>query len=431
MNENLESMPEFGSHLLSLQKFLAPYPGAYSTAMVVALLLISLLLFWLTRQMMLHVVHRVLSRITIFSESTVNRLISQRVARSLAYIIPILVVEYGLHAIPHLPARLMSILDTACNVGLVVVLAMTLSHAIDLANTLYERRPGAHHRPIKGFLQVVKIIIYVFAVLSAMATLSGVKIGHIITGLGAVTAVLILVFQDTLLSLVASVQISSDSRVRIGDWIQMPAFDVDGAVVDIALHSITVRNWDMAVVTVPTKRLISDSFKNWRGMIDCGGRRIKAPLYVDQRTVRFLEESELSFLSKMRFFKGYSDARTAEIEIWEKHLGTTEESTYDLFRVTNLDAFRFYATQYLQHHPRIRQDMLIMVRQLQASSEGMPVELWCFTNRTDTLYYERVQSEIFSHLLAVLPRFGLRAFQVASDSSLSRKANILPIKGFE
>src|SRR5690606_9871041 len=177
-------------------------------------------------------------------------------------------------------------------------------------------RPDAHDRPIKGFLQIVKIVVFALAAISIVATLAGVKFLHILTGLGAMTAVTMLIFQDTILSFVASVQIGSDGRVRLGDWIEMPSQNADGDVIDIALHTVTVQNWDKTITTVPTKKLISESFKNWRGMTEAGGRRIKRALYLDQRSVRFLEPEEVARLRRFELLDGYLDDKDRELTEW-------------------------------------------------------------------------------------------------------------------
>ncbi|OXR47973.1 hypothetical protein PuT2_15025 [Pusillimonas sp. T2] len=269
-----------------------------------------------------------------------------------------------------------------------------------------------------GYLQVAKIIMFVLVAISIVATLVGAQFLHILTGLGAMTAVLMLIFQDTILSLVASVQISNDGRVRIGDWIEMPSQNADGDVIDIALHTITVQNWDKTITTVPTKKLISDSFKNWRGMSESGGRRIKRAIYLDQHSVRFLEAGEVSRLHRFALIDGYLGEKQRELGEWNARPEVRGAEAVNQRRVTNLGTFRAYVEQYLRHHPKIHQDMTLLVRQLQPTSEGLPLEIYCFTNDVRWAFYEGIQSDIFDHLLAILPEFGLKVFQGSSDAPL-------------
>ncbi len=227
-----------------------------------------------------------------------------------------------------------------------------------------------------------------------------------------------LIFQDTILSLVASVQISGDGRVRIGDWIEMPSQNADGDVIDIALHTITVQNFDKTITTIPTKKLVTESFKNWRGMQEAGGRRIKRALYLDQHSVGFLDEGDLAFLGEFALLRDYLQAKEQELGQWNGRLREQGVAEVNSRRVTNLGTFRAYVERYLRSHPGIHTDMTLLVRQLQPTTEGLPLELYCFTRSTAWGEYEAVQSDIFDHLLAILPAFGLRVFQASSDAML-------------
>jgi miniconductance mechanosensitive channel len=293
-----------------------------------------------------------------------------------------------------------------------------VARALDLANSVYERRPDAQDRPIKGFLQVAKIVVFVLAAISIVATLIGARFLHILTGLGAMTAVTMLIFQDTILSVVASVQISSDGRVRMGDWIEMPGQNADGDVVDIALHTITVKNWDKTVTRVPTRYLISESFKNWRGMVETGARRIKRSLYIDQRTVRFLQPADIERLRRIGLLRDYLEGKDEELDAWNARLEGRGEDPVNQRRQTNLGVFRAYVQHYLEGHPGIHHGMTTLVRQMDPTDHGLPLQLWCFTSDVRWRPYEDVQSDIFDHLLAILPEFGLGVFQSSSDAPL-------------
>ena len=332
-----------------LRAALEPYPWAYTLLVLAALLLLAWLANFVTRRILLRGLRRVLGAVAARHGDAPYRL---KVVPRLANVVPALVISAGIEWVPGIPAAVASVVHGACQVWVVLTLAMAVAHVLDALNEVYDRRPDARNKPIKGYLQVLKIAIFVVAGLSVVATVAGVRFLHLVTGLGAATAVLMLIFQDTILSLVASVQISGDGRVRIGDWIEMPSQNADGDVIDIALHTVTVQNWDKTVTTIPTRKLISESFKNWRGMTESGGRRI-----------------------------------------------------------TNLGTFRAYVERYLRRHPQVHHDMTLLVRQLQPGSTGIPLEIYCFTSDTRWAVYEGVQSDIFDHLLAILPEFGLRVFQ--------------------
>jgi Small-conductance mechanosensitive channel len=395
--------------LRGLKAVLAPWPWAWPALMLGLLLVVAWLANFVTKRILLRGLRRLLELLA--GQAGKPGTADLRVIPRLANVVPAMVISSGIGWIPDLPAALVAFVHGACQAWVVLTLALAFSHALDAVNDLYERRPDARNRPIKGFLQVAKIVIFALAGLSIVATLAGVKLTHLLTGLGAATAVLMLVFQDTLLSLVASVQISSDGRVRIGDWIEMPSQNADGDVIDIALHTVTVRNWDKTVTTIPTKKLISESFKNWRGMQESGGRRIKRALYLDQTSVRFLDEAERARLRRFVLLREYLEHKERELAEWNAGLGEDGRLPFNARRITNLGTFRAYVERYLRRHPGVHQDMTLLVRQLQPTAEGLPLEIYCFTNDTRWAVYEGIQSDIFDHLLAILPEFGLRVFQ--------------------
>ena len=234
------------------------------------------------------------------------------------------------------------------------------------------------------------------------------------------TAVLMLVFKDTLLSLVASVQLSTHDMLRVGDWIEMPQLNADGFAIDISLHTVKVQNWDKTITTIPTWRLISESYKNWRGMFESGGRRIKRAMYLDQTSVRFLAPEERQRLHRFALIDSYLDRKQAELEEFNAKLIAEGKDPVNTRRVTNVGTFRAYVQAYLQQHPRIHKDMTLLVRQLQPGPTGLPLEIYCFTSTTAWAEYEGIQADIFDHLYAILPEFGLRVFQQPSGGDVRR-----------
>ena len=402
--------------LEALRETLAPYPWAYTLLMLAALLLVAWLANFITKRILLRGLRNVLARVAALTGYTGESLSRMRVISRLANVVPALVVGAGIGLVPDLPPQLVAFASGLCKVFVIFTVALAFGHALDVANEVYERRPDARNKPIKGYLQVAKIIALVMAALGSVALLAGVDLVHVLTGLGAASAVLMLIFQDTILSFAASLQISGDGRVRIGDWIEMPGQNADGDVIDIALHTVTVQNWDKTITTVPTRKLISDSFKNWRGMTESGGRRIKRSIYLDQHSTRFLEADEVARFRRFRLLDAYLDGKSTELQDWNAKLAERGAEPVNRRRVTNLGTFRAYVEQYLRNHPGVNQDMSLMVRQLQPTDAGLPLEIYCFTSDVRWAVYEGVQADIFDHLLAILPEFGLRVFQAHSDA---------------
>ncbi len=400
-----------------LQEVLAPYPWAYTLVVLAGLLLAAWLANWVTKRVLLRGLLRVL-RATPLGGRDHDHAVQLRVIPRLANVVPALVISAGIGVVPDLPPHLVTVVRALCQAFVVLTVALSVSRLLDTINHAYERRPDAHNKPIKGYFQVVKIIMFVLVGISIIATLIGAQFLHILTGLGAMTAVLMLIFQDTILSLVASVQISNDGRVRIGDWIEMPSQNADGDVIDIALHTVTVRNFDRTVTTVPTKKLVSDAFKNWRPMFEGGGRRIKRSLFVDQHSVRFLDPDEVARFHRFVLLDDYLDEKARELDAWNAGLAERGAEPVNNRRVTNLGTFRAYVNHYLRNHPGINQELILLVRQLQPTAQGLPLEIYCFTRDTGWVAYENVQSDIFDHLIALLPEFGLKLFQDASDAPL-------------
>ncbi|KRG60013.1 mechanosensitive ion channel protein MscS [Stenotrophomonas koreensis] len=397
----------------SLQQTLQPWPMAWPASVLLALIAVAWLANFITKRILLRGLRKMIER---FSGPGHNGKQPLRVIARLANIVPSVVIAAGLAVVPELPPGLVKGLQALCHAWTVLTIALAVAHALDVFNTFYERRPDARNKPIKGYLQVAKIVVYVLAGLSIVATLAGVKLLHVLTGLGAATAVFMLIFQDTILSLVASVQISGDGRVRIGDWIEMPSQNADGDVIDIALHTVTVQNWDKTVTTIPTKKLVTDSFKNWRGMQESGGRRIKRSLYLDQHSVRFLDDELRPRIYQFALLDDYLASKREELTQWNTQMAQQHPEPVNARRLTNLGTFRAYVERYLRSHPRINQDMTLLVRQLAPTEHGLPLEIYCFTASTAWGEYEATQSDIFDHLLAILPEFGLRVFQQSSDA---------------
>ena len=396
---------------------LAGIPYASTFAVLAALALAAWIANWLTRRVLLVVVGRLAKA---SPSKWDDAIMGRRVLARLANVVPALIVLGGIALVPGIPEWLDLVVRNVALAYVALTVAMSIGNLLNALNDIYEQTsPNAVRRPIKGYLQLLKIGIFIVAAVLMVAALIGKSPLVLLTGLGAMTAVLMLVFKDTILSLVASVQLSSNDMLRVGDWIEMPSQNADGDVIDISLHTVKVQNWDKTISTIPTWSLISESYRNWRGMTDFGGRRIKRALLIDQTSVRFLEQEERQRLRRFALIDEYLDKQKAELADYNAKLEAAGKDPVNNRRATNLGTFRAYMTAYLQAHPGVAHDMTLMVRQLDPTPTGLPLEVYCFTSDVRWVPYENTAGDIFDHLLAVMPEFGLRVFQQPSGAELS------------
>lgn len=300
------------------------------------------------------------------------------------------------------------------------VIIFIVNGVLDSVDDIYRTYAISKIRPIKGLLQIIKIVFYIIMGIVMLANLMGENPLALLSGIGALTAVISLVFKDTILGFVAGIQLSSNQMLRIGDWIEMQKYGADGDVIEITLNTVKVQNFDKTIVTIPAYVLVSDSFKNWRGMQEFGGRRIKRSLYIDMTSVDFCTEDMLERFKKIQYLTNYIIKSEKEIQNYNKK-HKAEESMVNGRHLTNIGTFREYISCYLKNHPGIKQDMTLLVRQLAPGEHGLPLEIYAFTKEIDWEYYERVQADIFDHLLAVAPEFGLRVFQYPTGYDMKGK----------
>ena len=348
-----------------------------------------------------------------------DALVSHDVFGRLAQVVPALIVFVGVPFIPGLPEGVVQLFRNVAMGYMVLMLTLALTAMLSAANTIYSASPIAKDRPLKGFVQLVQIVVWLFGGVMIIAAVLDRSPLLLLSGFGAMTAILLLVFKDTILSLVASVQLTAQDMVRVGDWIEMPQFGADGDVVDVQLHTVKVQNWDKTITTIPTHRLITDSFKNWRGMSQSGARRIKRAIFVDVSSIRFQTEDEVEHFTRFALLKDYIENKEQQLSDYNLELATEVDASVNRRRLTNAGTFRAYAYNYLKNHPKIDKKMTLIVRQLDPGPEGLPLEIYCFTNTTDWSAYEDIQSDIFDHLLAIVPEFGLRLFQKPAGSDLA------------
>ena len=372
--------------MIDSQTFSATFPFAaampsWLEAMLGVALLFAIAVFvnWIVKQVILKFALQLLPKDGPTPAPIVARL---------ANIVPALILARGVGLVVHLPAGLATAIHNVANAFIILTIILAMNAALNLANRLYQRRPDAAHRPIKGYVQVLKILLFLAGAVLVIAVVMEQSPLLLLSGLGALAAVLMLVFKDTILSLVASVQLTSNDMLRVGDWIEMPALNADGDVIDIALHTIKVQNFDKTITSIPTYRLISDSFKNWRGMQDVGVRRIKRSLFIDQSSIRFLgEEDELS-VRRFALIDDYLIRKQGELAQSNDHLVEHGGDVVNGRRLTNIGTFRAYVIAYLRAQTRVSGDMALLVRQLQPTAQGLPLEIYCFTATTIWSEYE-------------------------------------------
>ena len=385
---------------------------------------------WLTIRVLRGAIRRVAKRTT---STWDDRVIERNVFARLAHAVPAVIIYYGI-----LPALGVSAADVTASADavafaagitqrvalayIVLTATMAASSFLDAVNDIYnESYSESRSRPIKGYLQVVGLVLYIAAGVVIVSILADRSPVVFLSGLGALTAVLMLVFRDTILSLVASLQIMSNDMIRIGDWVEMPQANADGDVIDVALHTVKIQNWDKTISTIPTSKFIGESFKNWRGMSESGGRQIKRSLNLDMSTIHFLTDEEIERLSRREVLREYMQRKREELaQHATEKAGMNPDVIPDMRRLTNAGTFRAYVFHYLKAHPMIHDDMTLIVRQLAPGPQGLPIQIYCFSNDTEWATYETLQADIFDHLIAILPEFGIRAFQEPTGTDFGR-----------
>lgn len=342
---------------------------------------------------------------------------ASRLRRHLSWALALYILSATLDWVPFSPT-LVSLLQRTVFTIATFYLFLSISTGLTVAHDIYAQTPRAQVKSIKGYLEVVRIGIWFIGAIILLSILIEQSPLIMISGLGAISAVLLLVFKDTLLSLVASTQMSTNDMLRIGDWIQMPQAGADGFVIDIALHTVKVQNWDKTVTTIPTYKLFSESYKNMRQMFESGGRRIKRSLRIDSDSVHFLSDEEIEEFKRFELLNDYLTEKEEEIKADNEKLLAQGKDPVNQRRLTNLGTFRMYAALYLQQTEGVHKDMTMMVRMMEPTAEGIPVEIYCFTNDTAWVNYERIQGDIFDHLIAILPQMSLRLYQAPSGRDL-------------
>jgi miniconductance mechanosensitive channel len=339
-------------------------------------------------------------------------LAERRVFHRLAHIAPALVVYAFWPAVSGTATSTTALVQAGCLLYMIVVAVSVLDAGLNALVDLVRATRIGERLPLTTFAQVAKLILYGLAAIAVVSIVIGKSPAWLFSGLGAMTAVLMLIFKDPILGFVGSIQLSANQMVRRGDWIEMPKYGADGDVLEVALTTVKVQNFDKTITTVPTYALISESFKNWRGMAESEGRRIKRAINIDLHSIEFCDDEMLARLADVPYMADYLAAKQREIDTWRQSQGDEPETALNPRQLTNIGTFRAYTVAYLRDHPAIHQKMTFLVRQLAPTPHGVPLEIYVFSKDQNWVNYEGIQSDIFDHLLAVLPRFDLRPYQV-------------------
>ncbi|MFT7517201.1 MAG: miniconductance mechanosensitive channel [Myxococcota bacterium] len=395
------------------------YQHLIDTALAIgALLLTAWVANFITKKIMLQVIHKIAKR----SKSTWDdELIEQKVFDRLSHIAPAIIIYSLAPAFIEDGEIVIDVLSRLSYAYMATIVAAVIDALLNFAAARAKKSPALADKPINSWAQVVKLIVWLFVTIIIIASLLGKSPWALLGGLGALTAVLMLVFKDSIMGLVASIQISALNLVRVGDWVEIPKFKADGDVIEISLNTIRIQNWDKTISSVPTYALITDGFKNWRGMSDSGGRRIKRSVRIDLNSICFLEDNDFQSLTQVQALAPYLKQRQQEIVEWNAKASVNAGNRVNGRRLTNIGTFRAYLQSWLAANPAVHKDMTFLVRQLPSDEFGLPIEIYIFSNEQRWVQYEAIMADIFDHIFAVLPEFKLRAYQRPAGADFNNR----------
>ena len=377
------------------------------------ILVLALIGYYVTRWVIIRVIHIIARKTT---SNWDDIMVEKRVFHRLAYLAPALIINYLLSArLEHLEF-VVNAINLIISLYVVVVLLQVFMAVLKSVNEIYNTYEISKTKPIKGYIQVIQIIAFILAILAVITILLGSENIGWVAGLGAFSAVLLLVFKDPILGFVGGIQLSANNMVRIGDWIEMPKYGADGTVIDISLTTVKVQNWNKTITTIPTYTLVTDYFMNWRGMEESGGRRIKRSINIDMSSVKFCTPEMLERFRKFQHISDYVDQTEKEIKAYNKEFGIDNTILVNGRRQTNIGVFRAYLKGYLKRNPNVNMNLTFLVRHLQPTDKGLPMEVYVFSKVQSWAEYENIQADIFDHILAVIPEFDLRVFQSPSGA---------------
>ncbi|WP_321375735.1 mechanosensitive ion channel domain-containing protein [uncultured Draconibacterium sp.] len=426
----LEHIREFGT----IEFFAKP---AAAFICIVLIIFVAWFAHFVTRKIFLKIVQRIASRTKTEWDDI---LVRNKVFMGVAHLVPAFILYYTADfSYPNIHQELSeldpevykalsqdyywgltAILLKMARLYFTVIIVYVTNAILNAGLEIYNTTEYAHHRSMKGYVQLVKIFVFFMAGILAISILLEKDPTVLLAGLGAMAAVLLLVFRDTILGFVASIQLSANDMVKIGDWIEMPSHKADGTVIDITLNTVKVQNWDKTISTIPTYALVSESFYNWKGMEESGGRRIKRSVSIDTNTIKFCDTEMLGRFEKFDLIRDYVVEKERELKEYNKGKNLTDEDFISGRHQTNIGIFRKYLEVYLHQHPKIKQDLTFLVRQLAPVGRGLPIEIYVFSNDQAWANYEAIQADIFDHIFAVIPEFELRVFQEPTGSDFRK-----------
>lgn len=385
-------------------------------AIIIMILFIGVLCiaaYFITRRVVLRVITHIITNNKFEWD---DMLLERKVFHRLAHIVPAIIIYYFSSTFPDYQ----HLIEKVAMTYLIVVGLMVMNSFLKAFNDIYLTFEVSKTKPIKGYIQVIQISIFILGGIIVIAHWMGESPFILLSGIGALSAVLLIVFKDSLLGLVAGIQLAANDMVRVGDWIEMPKYDADGDIIDISLNTVKVQNFDKTITTIPSYALISDSFKNWRGMQASGGRRIKRSIFIDIKSITFCSEEMIEKFKTIQFLSDYITSKEHEIAEYNAKYNINRNNPVNGRALTNIGIFRMYINNYLHHHPGISEKMTLLVRQLAPTENGLPLEIYAFTNDIRWNVYESIQSDIFDHLFAVASQFGLHIFQNPSGNDFKK-----------
>jgi miniconductance mechanosensitive channel len=381
------------------------------------LFILALLANFAAKRFIAYVIHPIIKKTSIQWD---DLLIEHNVIVRFSHLVPAAIIHLFATTLFAKSPGVLGFVNGVVNVYLIVIVLFVIDGVLNFIRGVWERSAIGTRYPAKSFIQAAKLIINLIGLIFILSSLLNKELIVLFSGLGAVTAILLLIFKDAILGLVAGFQLAVNNMVMVGDWISMPARGADGDVIDVSLTTVKVQNFDKTITTIPTYALITDSFKNWRGMKDAGGRRIKRPLHIDMRTIQFADEELLEHFKRIRLLRPYLEEKLEDIQKYNEGVGEDLSELINGRRLTNIGTYRAYCLAYLRNHPKIQPKMTLLVRQLTSGPQGLPLEIYVFTNDIVWANYEGIQGDIFDHFLSVLPEFGLSAYQAPSGADLEK-----------
>ncbi len=385
----------------------------------IVILVLSVVVNWIAKKFIIGIEKNIIKKTRVTWDDV---FLEKKVFSRLSHIAPAIVIYYTVSIAFYEYPDFINALQKATYIYILLAIVLVIDSFINAMHTIYTTLPISENRPIKGYLQVVKILIYFVTILVVISIIFNVSMGKLFTGLGAIAAILLLIFKDTILGFVASIQMAAYNMVKPGDWIEMPSRKADGTVIDISLNTVKVQNFDKTIITIPTYAMVSESFQNWRGMEESGGRRIKRSLKIDMKSVSFCTPEMLEKFKKIHLLKDYIEEKEEELIEYNQKNNIDNSILVNGRRLTNLGIFRKYVEAYLKNHPKIHNEMTFLVRHLEPDDKGIPIQIYVFSNDQRWANYESIQADIFDHLLAVVPEFGLQVFQSPSGDDFRKLA---------